>query len=70
MKRLNLKVIQSTRNPNMVSIRTEDDSAFIQYYLTKAGFEPGDEVVLVKRSELEAKGLTRRYLDLILGKED
>lgn len=56
--KLSLKVVKSTRSPDKLSLRTLDGDEATEFFnkklIREAGFNDGDEVVLVKKSDLIA----------------
>lgn len=67
-KRLPLRIVESTTEPGQLSIRTEDGgmAGTLRRQLDQAGFEAGDDVILVSRAEfeeLEPTGYSRWFPD-------
>ncbi len=51
MARIKAKIVKSTIYPNEVSLRGEDSEANLRYILTKAGFTPGENIIIISESE-------------------
>jgi hypothetical protein len=51
MAKLAAKIIQSTIYPGEVSIRGDDGQSNVRYLLTKAGFQPNEDIIIISKDE-------------------